>query len=153
MPVRPSRRGFTLIELMIVVAIIGILAAIAVPKFADLVRKSKDGATKGNLGAIRSALQIYYAEMEGSYPGDLDALAPKYISEIPTAKLGPYHGDSSATCLISTAFGYVTCLEYVIGAPGGGWEYWQWPSSPQWWGRVGLNCTHTDSKNSQWRLY
>ena len=64
----PSRRGFTLIELMIVVAIIGTLSAIAVPKFASLVRKSQDGATKGNLGRLRSAMSIYYSDMEGYYP-------------------------------------------------------------------------------------
>ena len=52
---RKANKGFTLIELMIVVAIIGILAAIAIPKFADLIRKSNEGATKGNLGATRSA--------------------------------------------------------------------------------------------------
>jgi len=63
-----TKKGFTLIELMIVVAIIGILAAIAIPKFADLIKKSKEGATKGSLGELRSALTIYYGENEGIYP-------------------------------------------------------------------------------------
>ena len=66
--------GFTLIELMIVVAIIGTLAAIAIPKFAGLIRKSGEGASKGNLGALRSAMSIYYGDLEGQFPGDLAAL-------------------------------------------------------------------------------
>jgi prepilin-type N-terminal cleavage/methylation domain-containing protein len=61
-------KGFTLIELMIVVAIIGILAAIAIPKFADLVTKSKEASIKGSLGTIRSAVSIYYSDQEGVYP-------------------------------------------------------------------------------------
>ena len=61
-------KGFTLIELMIVVAIIGILSAIAIPKFADLIRKSNEGATKGNLGAVRSAITIYYGTNAGLFP-------------------------------------------------------------------------------------
>src|SRR5271155_2367676 len=81
--------GFTLIELMIVVAIIGILAAIAIPKFADLVRKSGEGASKGNLSALRSALSIYYGDMEGQYPAQLGALTTsggKFMTAIPPAK-------------------------------------------------------------------
>ena len=57
-----KQKGFTLIELMIVVAIIGILAAVAIPKFADMLEKAREGATKGNVGAIKSAISIYYGD-------------------------------------------------------------------------------------------
>src|ERR1700690_3503360 len=85
-----TRKGFTLIELMIVVAIIGILAAIAIPQFAQLVAKSQEGATKGNLGTLRSALSIYYGDTEGVYPGDAMSslvLSQKYLQVLPAANL------------------------------------------------------------------
>src|SRR5579864_1555923 len=85
-----TKKGFTLIELMIVVAIIGILAAIAIPQFANLVAKSQEGATKGNLGTLRSALSIYYGDMEGWYPTDaLTTLTTsgKYLQSIGGANL------------------------------------------------------------------
>jgi type II secretory pathway pseudopilin PulG len=53
---------------MIVVAILAVLVLIALPKFAAIIRKSKEAATLGQLGAIRSALTIYYSENEGIYP-------------------------------------------------------------------------------------
>ncbi len=81
------KNGFTLIELMMVVAIIGILSSVALPKFAYMVRKSREASTKGNLGAIRSGLSIYYAENEGNYPSTLTSFfsTTKYMSNIPTS--------------------------------------------------------------------
>ncbi len=58
--------GFTLIELMIVVAIIGILAAIAIPNFLMFQLRSKTGEAKTNLAAIRTAQEGYFAEF-GAY--------------------------------------------------------------------------------------
>jgi len=137
---RRSASGFTLIELMIVVAIIGILAAIAIPKFASLIRKSGEGASKGNLGAVRSALSIYYGDMEGQYPTDMTALtiAGKYLAAIPVAKTPNYHSDSSA----------------VVNAVGddGKWYYNNTAGDANQ-GTVLVNCTHTDTKGSIWTQY
>ena len=139
---RLGASGFTLIELMIVVAIIGILAAIAIPKFASLMRKSAEGASKGNLGAVRSALSIYYGDMEGQYPQVMSALTVngKYLSVFPVAKAPNYHPDSSVE---SDATG---------SNDGGGWNYDN-TSTDANLGTVLVNCTHTDTKGTNWTQY
>jgi type IV pilus assembly protein PilA len=57
-----NEKGFTLIELMIVVAIIGILAAIAIPNFRNYQMKAKSAEAKTNLGAIRTSQESFQAE-------------------------------------------------------------------------------------------
>ena len=59
---KKGRKGFTLIELMIVVAIIGILAAIAIPNFLKFQAKSKQSEAKSNLGAIFTGEVSYFGE-------------------------------------------------------------------------------------------
>ncbi len=143
--VMKKRHGFTLIELMIVVAIIGILASIAIPKFADLIRKSQEGASKGNLGAFRGAMSIYYADMDGQHPADPIALtvAGKYLTAIPQAKTPNYHSDGSAVLLGSMGVGPTDVS---------GWIFDSVPSD-FYYGQVWVNCTHTDTKGSVWSAY
>ena len=55
-----SERGFTLIELVIVIVILGILAAVAIPKYEDMQEQARSATLKGQLGSIRSAVAIQY---------------------------------------------------------------------------------------------
>lgn len=141
-------RGFTLIELMLVVAIIGLLSAIALPKFANLVVKSKEAAVKGKLGALRTALSIYYSDNEGRYPTAVDLLQGKYIDAIPAIAhpTVPSHGLSSS-------------FSYLGGALDG-----QWVSTGNPWvahvdgagnfrGPISINCTHTDTSGHTWNQW
>src|ERR1700733_12857205 len=89
--------GFTLIELMIVITIIGFLASIAIPKFSNLIRKAYEGKALASLGGFRSAMSIYYADMEGVFPCDPISLTAngKYMTSIPSIRIPDYHPETS----------------------------------------------------------
>jgi len=69
-----KKKGFTLLELMIVVIIVGILASLAMPRFITAVNKAKEAEAKAILGTIRSSQLRYYLENNNTYATLITAL-------------------------------------------------------------------------------
>jgi general secretion pathway protein G len=78
-----SETGFTIIELMIVVTIVGILATLAVPSYQNAVVKAKEGALRQDLFSLRDVIDQHRAD-KGKYPETLTALVSSgYLRTLP----------------------------------------------------------------------
>jgi type IV pilus assembly protein PilA len=158
---------------MIVVAIIGILAAVAIPKFAQMLEKSREGATKGNIGALKSAVSNYYADQQGNYPQDnlnsqtwsagpstslvtYPGFIPQYMDVVPGVKVtaqntvngvnatgGPGVGSSAAA--ITT--GIWSNPAFVATSVGQGWKY------DNTAGEVWVNSKLIDMSGNSYTIY
>jgi len=90
------KKGFTLVELLVVLAIVATLLSIVAPRYYSSIDRSKEAVLKENLFQMRDAIGKYYAD-KGKYPETLDALAgDKYLRKLP---LDPVT-DSAATWIV-----------------------------------------------------
>jgi len=77
-----SQKGFSLIELIVVVTIIGILAAAAIVNVRFAQRKAREAALKDNLYQMRKCIDNFYADKQ-RYPSSLEELVPNYVRRLP----------------------------------------------------------------------
>jgi prepilin-type N-terminal cleavage/methylation domain-containing protein len=129
-------RGFSLIELVIVVVIIGIIAAIAIPRMSRGASAARDGALTQDLNVLRSAIELYQAEHGGDFPphatvamhltgySKVDASAAQATKDIPNGFVyGPYIKAIPALP-VGTNEGDATFADGGAGVPGAGANGW-----------------------------
>ena len=81
--VRKNQSGFTLVELLVVIALISLLAAMAVVQYRNSIQRTQEATLKTNLFRMRDAIDQYYAD-KGKYPSSLDSLvSDQYLRKIP----------------------------------------------------------------------
>ncbi len=107
------RKGFSLIELVIVVVIIGIIAAIAIPRMSRGTANAADSALAGNLSVLRNAVDLYQTEHNGAYP-----TVAGFAAQLTTYT--DFSGTTSATKDAANGFVYGPYLRKVPTLPVGG---------------------------------
>lgn len=133
--------------------VLGIMAAIMIPRFSNLGSRAAEGGTKGRLGMIRSGLSIYYGDTEGNYPPNLDALVPKYLPAIEPPGVPSMPGATGVEL-----YGPEVCADAKGGIDPaklrntGKWGYVVAPKAPCD-GSVFVDSTQPDTKGTPWYTY
>ncbi|MBL7067209.1 MAG: prepilin-type N-terminal cleavage/methylation domain-containing protein [Candidatus Marinimicrobia bacterium] len=117
-----NQKGFTLVELMIVIVIVGILAAVAVPIYTANIKKAKMSECDAALGTIRTALRVYYATNDPT-PAYPTAAAGTEVSavtglDISAADLtGKYFAATNYTLASADTNYTISCTNDILSTP------------------------------------
>lgn len=139
MKITARRAGFTIVELLIVIVVIGILAAITVVAYGSIQSKAKYNKINTELVSMRKAIELYKAE-NGTYPSTAGAfryqrvdgnnfipgVVPTYVNDLPHVTDTPYGGNTNDTYIYSsnpTATGYTLQRLYQTEVPASEWAH------------------------------
>jgi prepilin-type N-terminal cleavage/methylation domain-containing protein len=100
-------KGFTLMELLLVVVILGLLAAVAIPRFAQSGSDAKKNACRENIARINSQLELTAISNGGAYPPDQSEFTGKILNDTVLFPDGP------PVCPYGTPYTYDTALKRV----------------------------------------
>ncbi len=125
-----NQQGFTLIELVIIIVVLGILAAVAIPKYQDITAEAKASAAKGALGSMRSGISIYYANAAvktgtATWP-PIDSMRTVNVVMAQSMPANPFQASTNAPDSIVTGV-----TKGVVVGTRGGWAYK--PSTGEMW--------------------
>lgn len=116
----PIKSGFTLLELLIVIAIIGILVSIGVASYSLAQKQSRDQRRKSDVKAIQEAWEQYYADNDGRYPSSCSVSTAYLPAGLPT---DPKSGVTYAVSCPPTTYCFCAALEAGAGNADGNCLY------------------------------
>ncbi len=113
-------KAFTLVEILIVVIILGILAAIVIPQFTEASDDARESALRSDLQTMRSQLELYKAQHNGAYPA-----AASFVTDMTTkiGDYGPYVQTFPTNPYNSLADVLVEATTTNLGTSGTGWHF------------------------------